>query len=207
MESNYRPNSCRGLIFTGVSTYYGAKVAQDQLDQSRKTTDEESRAQASRVYMWSEPSKNYTYATNGVFANRSLDPVTILDLAFTTFGIDNKTGKSYDELHDVIVIHPIQPCSSFTITPPDIIRGDGERYSAENTYVDLLLIYFRDTNGKQWVRAGDGKLSPVEGNFGIADFKKMLGHRLDAFKQVNDVKQPDVMNPKGKPLEDCAAGS
>ncbi|MFG2489972.1 hypothetical protein ACGFSD_02700 [Streptomyces caniferus] len=197
-----------GLIFTGVSTYYGAKVAQDQLDQSRKTANDKSRTQASRISVWSEPSKNYTYATNGVFANRSLDTITSTSLVFTTFGIDNKTTKTFDELHSVTILHPVQPCSMFTITPKDVIRSDGGRYSPENTYVNVLLIEFRDANGKEWVRTADGELSPAEGNFeGIADFRKALGHRIDAFKRVSDVEQSDVMNLKAKPLEDCAAGS
>ncbi|WP_159395053.1 hypothetical protein [Streptomyces sp. 2323.1] len=197
-----------GLVFTGVSTYYGAKVAQDQLDQSRKTADEKSRTQASRISIWSEPSKNYTYATNGVFANRSLDTITIASLVFTTFGVDNKTTNPFDELHSVTIPHPVQPCSMFTITPQDVIRGDGERYSPKNTYVNVLLIQFRDTNGKEWVRTAGGELSPVEGTFeGIADFRKALGHRIDAYKRVNGVEQPGVMNLKAKPLEDCAASS
>ncbi|MEE4419568.1 hypothetical protein [Streptomyces bugieae] len=170
--------------------------------------NEKSHAQASRISMWSEPSKNYTYATNGVFANRSLDPVVIGNLVFITSGVDNETEKDFLELQDVTFAHPIQPCSSFTITPPDVIRGDGKRYSAENTYVDVLLIHFWDVNGKQWVRTENGKLIPVEGNFGgIADYKKVLGHRLDAFREADGVMQPDIMNSKGKPLEDCAAGS
>ncbi|MEW2436732.1 hypothetical protein AB0952_21700 [Streptomyces caniferus] len=196
-----------GLAFTGISTYYGAKVADDQLDQSRGTAEEKSRAQASRISMWSEPSKS-PISTKGVFANRSLDTVNILNLVFTASEFNDQTGETHDELYSPMILHPIQPCSKFTIETQDLRRSDGKRYLPEATDINVLLISFRDAKGKTWVRTNDGKLSPKEGYLeDIADLRKVLGHKIDVFKQLGETVQPNGLNPKGKPLEECGAGS
>lgn len=41
-----------GLLFTAASTYYGARVANDQLQQSQEDAEQATRGQARRVTYW-----------------------------------------------------------------------------------------------------------------------------------------------------------
>lgn len=53
------------LTFTGVATYYGAVVAQQQLDQARGDDEKQVRDQAARVTFWGDHPFSPTGLTRG----------------------------------------------------------------------------------------------------------------------------------------------
>ncbi|MFF8618909.1 hypothetical protein [Streptomyces sp. NPDC015350] len=61
-----------GLIFTGIATYYGARVSANQLQQSKEDSAKESRAQATTFSYWVEGrGEDWTLHIQ----NRSADPI------------------------------------------------------------------------------------------------------------------------------------
>lgn len=111
-----------GLVLTGIATHYGAATARDQLDQSRKEAQEESRKQAERIWSWGQwhdalcvpsseeeegespadtPSTSPCEAKNHIdVANRSADPVYDV---WVRFAVDEHPteGDPYLEIGDM----------------------------------------------------------------------------------------------------------
>ncbi|MFI2300155.1 hypothetical protein ACH5AL_15130 [Actinacidiphila glaucinigra] len=75
------------LLFTGIATYYGARVSADQLEQSREDAEQKTREQATRISFWSENRKDQHLVH---LVNRSPDP--LFDAYFRILAIDLQGG-------------------------------------------------------------------------------------------------------------------
>ncbi|MEV7445649.1 hypothetical protein AB0O22_31700 [Streptomyces sp. NPDC091204] len=72
--------SIAGLLTTGVATLYGARVADNQLDQSEQVAEEKKRAQATRVSYWVDIQEGAKPRLH--LMNRSLDPISNVQMGF-----------------------------------------------------------------------------------------------------------------------------
>ena len=162
------------LLFTGVSTFYGALVAQDQLEQSKleaqdrlkqskvdskqasedakqaaEDAEREVRRQAILVSFWEDGIDIDPVRIHAV--NRSPDPV---QGAILTLQLTNKSGTKTNKL--ALVIGSIKPCSEITIRPSAIRwqRTDPGplRRVASGDYLEPFSINFRDRQGVRWLR-------------------------------------------------------
>jgi hypothetical protein len=189
-----------GLIFTGISTFYGVKVSQAQLDQAKEESSDKEREQASRVAIWTEGAKN---SNNLVLANRSLDPVrvpTLLFLADFETGTDS-WGNAYD-----IFMGGIPPCSKYTITPKLVNLEDGSGRKLPNDAVfTALFVAFTDSAGNSWIRLQSGKLAPRTDLRGVENAYALIKERKYKLRKGED--QQDLMMMPPEPLEDCSPDS
>ncbi|MER5712072.1 hypothetical protein [Streptomyces sp. NPDC002122] len=134
-----------GLGFAGWSTYYGARVASDQLIQSEKVNQETQRKQASMVNFW------YDQATGQVsVANRSLDPAYGTDIA-----IQFSLG-SYESPIWWSQVNTIPPCTVVQIKASDIISAANKKSGTKTKPDHFATQYlaFADSNGGNWIRTG-----------------------------------------------------
>ncbi|MET8566023.1 hypothetical protein ABZV75_37725 [Streptomyces flaveolus] len=130
------------LAITAWGTYKAAQVADDQLAQSRENNENDERAQASRISMWTEGNQ----PTRIVLANRSLDPAwasIYFDDPTLPMGLSQPAGV-------------LPPCSRLDVpvaklyVDPENILGSG------------LRLAFVDANGRAWTRAAGGGLRGPE---------------------------------------------
>jgi hypothetical protein len=134
-----------GLGVTAWGTLVSARVAEDQLAQSRVQNEERERLQASRITYWQEPAGS----TDTVIANRSLDPAAV-SVVVTDLGV-----KPY-----IADFGMVPPCSR-VVLPESLLWAAHPRKAKDSLsakQVDAILI--EDANGKQWYRSYDA-LQPV----------------------------------------------
>ncbi|WP_331753557.1 hypothetical protein OIA45_40710 (plasmid) [Streptomyces chartreusis] len=162
------------LLFTGVSTFYGALVAQDQLEQSKleaqdrikqskldskqaaeeakqaaEEAQREARRQAILVSFWEDGTNSDPSRVHAV--NRSPDPV---QGAIVTLLLANKFDAEKRKI--ALWIGSIKPCSE-TIIRPSSIRwkradpGPWEEVSP-GEYLEPFSINCRDRQGVRWLR-------------------------------------------------------
>lgn len=176
-----------GLGVTAWGTLVTARVAEDQLAQSKVASEERAKRQASRITWWSQLQKG-EYAA--VIANRSLDPVRVI-LA-VRYGDTDSWGK-----YGAIRMHELPPCSRVVIPRSKLSEGPSRRGTR---YVHSLVVTelrFTDTYGQSWTRRADGTL------------RRGWGVELDsAFVTLGDAQQwvQDTVS-KSTPLEECGAES
>ncbi|MFE9127792.1 hypothetical protein ACFYOF_20695 [Streptomyces sp. NPDC007148] len=175
------------LLFSAVATYYGAKVSQDQLQQSREDSERQLRVQASEVTYWTE-------WPNGVrlhLVNRSPDPVTVVRLGFTTE--DYHGGDSYSWVLDLPVLGPcselIYDETKFKVYFPPASKSPKvvKWLDVGDSFGDTDM-RFADSNGHVWKRtAGSLQRTP-------SLYARPLPHLL----------LPG--DPEVKPVQQCAGG-
>ncbi|MEU0977989.1 hypothetical protein ABZ488_02100 [Streptomyces griseus] len=141
-----------GLIFTGVTTYYGTKTSSDQLQQSREEDEKEGRAQAEQIsfHMSGGNSSEDVHIVNR--SSRPIhDPRAIFWIEF--MGVDEKLERTYyttgwagdlDACQELVF-----SSADFDPAPPPMRRhvrqGDPQ----------ILLLNFTDQDGKKWNRTPD----------------------------------------------------
>ncbi|WP_432040438.1 hypothetical protein, partial [Streptomyces cucumeris] len=98
------------LIFTGIATYFGARVSQDQLEQSREDSERDARSQAMRVSYWFEG--DYTDAPVLHVMNRSPDPVNAVVVMYELdiYPADESEPETKANVH--LIIGSLAPCST-----------------------------------------------------------------------------------------------
>ncbi|MFJ9864674.1 hypothetical protein [Streptomyces sp. NPDC101165] len=154
------------LLFTGITTYYQARVSMSQLSQAESDTARAARDQASRVNFW------IAKASNGsdwlYLENRSSDPVTRMILMFEIFTDMTKPGQPSD-ISVQVVLPWLPPCSEY-VFKPEMIKYSGHYYDRKHLYVSFSgrvplgatfsqpRAIFSDGNGKEWHRIYDGQL-------------------------------------------------
>ncbi|GHC38923.1 hypothetical protein GCM10010348_77850 [Streptomyces anthocyanicus] len=129
------------LAISAWGTNTAARVANDQLEQSRDQQTSEEKAQASRVGLWA-------VSGNVVVANRSLDPVH----AFVE--TDGRTAEGKTWYVDVGIV---PPCVEFIIKAEAVTEID-EGVMADGVVLKVLGLVFTDAKGSWWERTPVGAL-------------------------------------------------
>ncbi|MFF8939149.1 hypothetical protein ACF08O_31400 [Streptomyces paradoxus] len=139
------------LVFTAVATYYGAEVAQQQLEEAQEDNDRETRDQAIHVTFWAEDVYYGVLARGSAKAlhlvNRSPDAVSEIQV---TIVATHKDKKRLLRLVDT----NLPPCAEVVFKADammSVLRGDGMARVKDMPWrVESLT--FTDRAGRQWVR-------------------------------------------------------
>ncbi|NEC31670.1 hypothetical protein [Streptomyces rubrogriseus] len=199
-----------GLGVTAWGTLVSARVAEDQLAQSKVQNEERDRRQASRINWWEEWTAGTIGDDESVFiANRSLDPAYAWLWVEVTAKKDTNVGSFEKRATFTATWGTVPPCTLLSIpnsamvmtgiTPilnmnkeeePRIILPDPDKY-----FTSIESFGFTDTNGKTWRRSGsDGELT------------------LDPspYKELNEYSSSRVIKREGvktEPLDECGSNS
>ncbi|WP_175407489.1 hypothetical protein [Streptomyces sp. TRM64462] len=98
------------LVFTGVTTYYQAKVSQEQLEQARNDADRDVRSQAARVSFW-RSSTDETLRVH--LMNRSADPVYGVSM-------DIAVAEGTERWKARLSLASVAPCTELIIERDDL---------------------------------------------------------------------------------------
>ncbi|MGA5089218.1 MULTISPECIES: hypothetical protein [unclassified Streptomyces] len=170
-----------GLGVTAWGTLMSARVAEDQLAQSRVQNEERERQQASRITYWQEPAS----PSNTVIANRSLDPAAV-SIVVTDFGV-----KPY-----IADLGMVPPCSRVVI--PETLLWDAHPKKANDPFPTMQVgaILIEDANGKQWYRSYD-VLSPAQRDLPL----------LEEATEANEAVTMWSRDVKVEPLDECGSAN
>ncbi|MFF4977249.1 hypothetical protein [Streptomyces sp. NPDC001083] len=151
------------LLFTAIATYYGAKVSEDELQQSREEASDGARAQAVRVSFWYNPGFTYPDDPEEVhLMNRSADPVQKVILKFEVTK-EYVVGKEPKWPILLLYLPSIPPCSELTLKRDSIRYQPVSEYSwrklKPGEYLNLESLIFTDRDHVRWLRDEAGKLS------------------------------------------------
>ncbi|NMI60233.1 MULTISPECIES: hypothetical protein [unclassified Streptomyces] len=195
-----------GLGVTAWGTLMSARVAEDQLDQSKEQRTERSMSQASRITAWSE-------GDNTVVANRSLDPADVY-LDAIVVGSNKLAVLGAEPQRDFVYVGTVPPCLRLSI-PGDMLRSTlydtgHTRFDSKNPgpiYVTSIMIV--DANGHVWERSNGSPLGPAsdhDAKFAVSFAMARLAHtpslRIDPDTAVPLASTPAV---KTKGLEQCGS--
>ncbi|MEV8204326.1 hypothetical protein ACWD9X_23425 [Streptomyces sp. NPDC005075] len=192
-----------GLGVTAWGTLMSARVAEDQLEQSKEQRSERSMSQASRITAWVEED-------NTVVANRSLDPADVYLQAWAVRS-NKQDVLGSDPSRDLVYVGTVPPCLRLSI-PGDLLRSTLNnmgyiQLDPKNPgpiFVSSIMIV--DANGQVWERGYGRPLGPTSGH----DAK----FALQRFATLNSI----VVNPdkaalaslpaiQTKGLEECGSGA
>lgn len=143
-----------GLIFTGIATYYSAKIASDQLQQSRDDAETKERAQAEQVSFYVGGGRS---GREVHLVNRSLDPIYSPKLLYSTDAYDAGHFPSPHLRYKITGGRDVGPCSELVFNFSDAKRAssDDERRLAHEGPT-VALASFTDRAGKRWYRTPTG---------------------------------------------------
>jgi hypothetical protein len=201
------------LLLTAIATFFQARVAQDQLDQSRRTSDNDARGQAVLVSHWTGDGESSLHVMN-----RSLDPVNEVSLAFharTALGKNQQPPRGMVTF--VIKLGSLPPCSTIAFSEKTVgfrwKRADPNELTVQHPVLpglpreegtwrglkslrrlEMLSLFFTDRDGAQWSRDKDGRLG---------DQRDGIGYPVDgpAASPGRIVRAPQI-----KPLDTCREG-
>lgn len=143
------------LAFTGVATYYQAKVSADQLSQSKEDAADKAKSQAERIALWVE----YNSLGEPVVRvmNRSPDPVTSVVIIM---GVRNNDAAEFRVFY--LPIPSLRPCS---ILPVELSNVRYRQLNGEKVYtfpaaggpyeVRADAVDFVDSHGQVWFRTSE----------------------------------------------------
>lgn len=144
-----------GLIASGVSTFYAARVAQAQVDQISQQLQAEERKDASKVALWSQNGKNMPSLISREIhiANRSQETFYNARLGIQV-SIDEPNGDRYA----VVSLFTFMPCTELTISldklktaPKDTWNNfPGKNMLDTALFISDFSIEFQDSNGVSW---------------------------------------------------------
>lgn len=196
-----------GLGVTAWGTLMSARVAEDQLDQSKEQRTERSMSQASRITAWAE-------GDNAVVANRSLDPADVY-LDALVVGSKKLAVRGPKPQRDLVYVGTVPPCLRLSI-PGDVLRSttlydvghtQSDPKNPGSIYVTSIMIV--DANGHVWERRNGSPLGPVSDHdekFAVSFAMARLAHmpllRIDPDTAVPLASTPAV---KTKGLEQCGS--
>ncbi|MEU0924632.1 hypothetical protein [Streptomyces malaysiensis] len=101
-----------GVVFTGIATYYGARVSADQLEQSREDTGQKARDQAAHVAYWVDAASDGKQRLHVM--NRSPDPVSQVYVSFILMPAEWKPGDP-GKVGFALALPSVPPCSGLVI--------------------------------------------------------------------------------------------
>lgn len=206
------------LLFTGIATLFQARVAEDQLEQSRRAfeqqereQEQQEREQAALISHWTSNGESTLHVMN-----RSLDPVHEVELAFAALTKqDTARQPPRGRVTFVVKLGSLPPCSEVVISErtvglrwepavprqvrvqgpvrPGLPRGDWRKLNSL-TRLELLDMDLVDRDGAAWSRDGDSQLE--KGRQGV-------GYPVGA-----NAASPGrlVRAPQAKPLDLCREG-
>jgi hypothetical protein len=138
-----------GLIFTGVTTYYEARISAAQLNDSRDHAEVEARSQAARVTFWTDLSTHESVLMH--ILNRSPDPVSAVEADVTL----RENGKG----RDAAPIGDVAPCTELVIDLT-VIETRKVALPAGITFSDSAGVRWNRTNRQLTRIKSDGGLVP-----------------------------------------------
>ncbi|NGO45102.1 hypothetical protein [Streptomyces ureilyticus] len=141
------------LIFTAVATYYGAVVAQGQLEQAKEDNERKARDQATRVTFWEEDSfygeRDWQQSRALHLVNRSPDAVSATQIAILVTYL----GKEHVLL---LADANLPPCTEVTFKASELtgvlLRDRKEVRLSDMTHWETALLTFIDRAGQKWAR-------------------------------------------------------
>ncbi|MFF5477985.1 hypothetical protein ACFY5C_11700 [Streptomyces sp. NPDC012935] len=173
-----------GLIFTGIGTFYGVLIADDQLEQSEEDAEAQKRKQASMVTMWGQKYCLGGHCTD-VVGNRSWDAISNSEMYF----------EYYDKVYTFTISIP--PC-----TQVDFYRSVSEQVVPEGAEDEgsptPLGLSFTDAKGVYWVRSSMGDLEYGEDARRL--LKELIGRKPSGHrgrKGLNDLAKYTGMKQCG----------
>lgn len=159
------------LFFTGVATYYQARVSRDQLDQSQEDAAVKARNQATRVSFWIDDIS--THEDQVHLMNRSPDPAShVVLLIESRIPTGRRSASGLRELkyrHYEIAIDSLGPCMELGIAESSLPypKGDSMSPLPENAELSVRLLLFSAADGVMWARS-PGRLVTLESPEGDA---------------------------------------
>ncbi|GAA2438349.1 hypothetical protein GCM10010273_14910 [Streptomyces lavendulocolor] len=144
-----------GLLFTGISTYYGSRTARDQLEQSVQDANVSDSRQAEQVTVWPRREKNG--GAGLVLTNRSPAPVS--DVYLRISAIPGASDRNAEPVHlgPALSIRALAPCSTVFL-PASVIRAELGPVWTPDTALEARTLWFRDAQGRRWRREPTGEL-------------------------------------------------
>ncbi|MFC8257470.1 hypothetical protein ACFUNF_07455 [Streptomyces sp. NPDC057291] len=137
------------LAFTGIATYYQARVANDALEKSRDDAEKDAKSQASRITLWQVSESPTTGMIH--IQNRSPDPVVNPWLYIA--GSDNR--KPLPTFGAQLQIPVLPPCSHLTFPLESVAKRLGNAKGTPKVgpiYWNVAAIKFSDVEGRNWYR-------------------------------------------------------
>ncbi|MFF0001423.1 hypothetical protein [Streptomyces avermitilis] len=149
------------LLFTGIATYYAARVSQDQLQQSQEDADREARDQAAHLAFWIGDEEDLSGPGGSISSvhvmNRSPDPVTEVTVAYYVDVYEHtdreqvvriQRGYFFPELRSM------SPCSEaiFETDRSWVEDLDKHPHGVLSAEVVVRHVTFTDRDGVDWVR-------------------------------------------------------
>lgn len=142
-----------GVIFTGIATYYSAKIASDQLQQSRDDAKTKERAQAEQVSFYVGGGRN---GREVHLVNRSLDPIYSPKLLYSTDAYDAGHFPSPHLRYMITGGRDVGPCSELVFDLSDVERASSDERRLAHEGPTVALASFTDRAGKRWYRTPTG---------------------------------------------------
>jgi hypothetical protein len=166
-----------GLWAQAVATYWSQETAQEQLNEVRQR-------QASQVTIWTEANFIDDSRTRIHILNRSLDPVTSLDVVVQLF-------TSSGEFEATFGVGDVRPCVELIYAADDLDfsfgKGPGAApLNSESWAVDSL--HFVDRNGRHWSRSSIHLAEEASESVPSEADKAM---RMIAAEKESQVRTPD----------------
>jgi hypothetical protein len=201
------------LLVSAIATYLQAAVTADQLEQSRRVSEQAAREQAALVSHWTEDGRSDLH-----IMNRSQDPIHNVELMLRAWTAkDDSDQPPRGLVVFVLDLGSLRPCSEIVISeeavglrwkphpdelaaqkpaPPGLPRGAGTWRKLNGLrYLELSELDFVDRDGIKWNRDGDNRLE--------RDDQDPIFHVIGG-----DVAAPGrtVRTPQAKPLATCKQG-
>ncbi|WP_406305765.1 hypothetical protein OHA61_30650 [Streptomyces sp. NBC_00885] len=156
------------LLFTGVTTYYQARVSANQLGQAEENAARATREQASRVTFWTDESGDGSERLH--LKNRSLEPVSDVFMAFYVESVLAVESLFFVDFS--ISLPALPPCTEVVISKEQLrsVGPNGRGPVPSDSSLIGLGVKFYDRDGKGWLRTS-GKLehAPADGSIDWAD--------------------------------------
>ncbi|MFI5634837.1 hypothetical protein ACIA8E_36920 [Streptomyces sp. NPDC051664] len=166
--------SLGSLATTGIGTIWSARVAADQLAQSREQDDARKRAQASRISIWTEVDDSGERRLH--LANRSVDPVARVEVFLSIYP---PGGRTLDSVTFPVLMGSLPPCTDSVISAKTLRWDPQASKEEEFTWREVdpskerwgeqvkggwgwvTAMSFSDRDGQEWTRnRGELKNAP-----------------------------------------------
>lgn len=155
------------LAFTGVATYYQARVAADQLAQSREKAEEDAKSQAARVALWVEDGASPESEVRVM--NRSADPV-----------MNVTVGVSFS--------HEVPTTADVRYDPVNYRVGRSMEFRDDIEWrAEARAVLFTDAKGSGWSRT-PGKLVPLGSKEGLELSEALYGRDINVLTPKRALK-------------------
>lgn len=150
------------LLFTGIATYYGARVSQDQLQQSQEDANREARDQAAHLAFWIGDEANQPIVGGGTVSsvhvmNRSPDPVSEVTVAYYVDVYEQNDKEQVIRIqrgYYFAELRSMPPCSEaiFDTDPWWVEDLDKRPHDVLSTETVVRHVTFTDRDGVAWAR-------------------------------------------------------